>query len=79
MLRYISTAAKTKEAKVWEVPHAYLQMGQHGPYYVLHSFRSTEDLDTKDKKKLKVAGILKSKVRKRNSVKLGAGGNSLSN
>lgn len=40
----------------------YLRTGPLGPFYLLHNFKATDQLDTANLKTLKIAGMLKYKV-----------------
>ena len=51
------------EKRKWENPTSYLEAGPDGPYYVLHDFKATEPLNCSDVKSIKIAGMLKYKVR----------------
>ena len=53
---------KKADKEYWENPRMYLTAGPQGPYYLLHSFRATDALDTDNLKKLKIAGTLRYKV-----------------
>lgn len=63
---YIITLDTTKENKRWENPQMYLEMGSQGTYYTLYNFKCTHPIQslTQDTlKELKVAGLLRYKVR----------------
>ena len=54
--------ARAADAEEWDSPQMFLTKGPHGPYYLLHSFRATDALDTTNLKSLKIAGTLRYKV-----------------
>ena len=54
---------KREEKKKWENPNTFLEQGPHGPYFMLHNFKTTEPLDVDKLNTLKVAGLLKYKVK----------------
>jgi len=54
--------AKQEHKKTWNNPQMYLKSGRLGPYYILHNFKATDELDNANLKTLKVAGMLKYKV-----------------
>lgn len=54
--------AKREHKKTWNNPQMYLRSGTLGPYYMLHNFKATGELDNANLKTLKVAGMLKYKV-----------------
>ena len=55
-------SAKREHKKTWNNPQMYLRSGTLGPYYMLHNFKATGELDNANLKTLKVAGMLKYKV-----------------
>ena len=53
------------EKRKWDNPTSYLEAGPDGPYYRLYNFKATEMLDSVDLRNVKIAGMLKFKVRRR--------------
>ena len=53
------------EKRKWDNPTSYLEAGPDGPYYRLYNFKATETLDSADLRNVKIAGMLKFKVRRR--------------